>query len=115
MSTVSNCVLKVILDPPLVLNCILAPQSRLKAKILLLQQERNSFDLKSEGREVPMQPKWQHGGNIGHTGHIDNNSKKSAGHHPNWGAKGDFMDAFSVVFLGNLGLTVVGNFYRKQR
>ena len=39
-----------------------------------------------------MQPKWQHGGNIGRTGHIDNNSKKSAGHHPNWGAKGDFVD-----------------------
>ena len=27
MSTVSNCVLKVIWNPPLVLNCILAPQS----------------------------------------------------------------------------------------
>ena len=57
-----------------------------------------------------MQPKWQHGGNIGHTGHIDKNSKKSAGHHPKWGAKGDFMDAFSVLFLGKLGIDRGGEF-----
>ena len=57
-----------------------------------------------------MQPKWQHGGNIGHTGHIDNNRKKPAGHHPNLGAKGGFMDAFSVVFLEKLGIERGGEF-----
>ena len=48
-------------------------------------------------------------GNIGNTGHIGNNSKKSAGHHPNWGAKEDFKDAFSV-FLGKLGIDRGGEF-----